>query len=185
MPIEDFKFNFKKYCAVQAMHFLLTKYNNVGIDCIKYRTLLNLLYLADKLNIRNYGFPVVGGKYVCTSWGIVAEQILKELKNLEEGQLFFEHIKFSFEHLSITGDLYYGDLCRASEKSLNKVFEDRGTHLGNPEWIHPEDKEYVEFDNSVLLRQCGYSDEDITLVKEEEEYQLYIDKFLSVKERYG
>ena len=45
MTIENFKFNFKKYCATQAIHYLLTKYRAIGLSSIDYRTLLNLLYL--------------------------------------------------------------------------------------------------------------------------------------------
>ena len=168
------EFVFDEQKAAQAAAYLLRRHG----EPMPYIKLIKLLYLADRRALIETGYPITGDRLVSMPKGPVLSQILDLItwESRDEGSEWRKHVSLPFNYLVMAiGPRDQGRLSDYDRSALDAVFDEFGrmdkwdvvdhTHT-LPEWVDP-DGSPRDIDPRVILRDAGYSDDEIAQVEDE------------------
>lgn len=181
----NFKFNERK--ATEAATVLLSLYNKR----MKYKKLIKLLYLADRLALDKYERPITNDRFVSMKQG----QVLSNIYNLIKGEITSEYWhKFirrnAWWWIALhTEKLKIEELSESEVEVLEEIFKDYGHFTGNqlgkithdlPEYVDPLGSSRTTPVEEVLKKGLGFNQEDINRIASEVETEDALDTiFLS------
>ena len=180
-------FSEKKAAEVAAYFLIRARNRKANITILK---LMKLMYLAERLSYKEYGFPIIGDALVSMPHGPVLSRTL-ELINVGSNDGAWDHLiaEKSDRYVALNGheDLRVNDLLELSESDielLGRVWDEFGswsaiklrdyTHgQGCPEWQDPDDSS-VPIQLETLLGVLGYSPDDVKKITSNAQRQAYI-----------
>lgn len=187
----QFNFNAEKTVQVAAMFLKLHR------GRMKYLGLLKLLYMADRLALKEINQPLTGDVYVSMKYGPVLSKVYDFIKDNKINGLeiwkkyisnknhfyLIEDIE-SYE-VSLLADPGNGELSEREEEIIRKVYKDCGsfdrfdladmTH-DFPEWQAPPPGRTLPINNIDILRNIGKTEEEIEYIKEVVEREAYFNR---------
>ena len=168
------EFVFDEQKAAQAAAYLLRRHGGP----MPYIKLIKLLYLADRRALIETGYPITGDRLVSMPKGPVLSEILSLItwESRDEDSEWRKHISLPSNYLVMAiGPQDEGKLSDYDRDLLDTVFDDFSkmdkwdlvdyTHR-LPEWVDPEGSSR-DIDPRVILRDAGYSDDEIAQVEDE------------------
>lgn len=168
------EFVFDEQKAAQAAAHLLRRHG----EPMPYIKLIKLLYLADRRSLVETGYPITGDRLVSMPKGPVLSRVLDLITWESRGQDsdWIRHISLPSNYLVMAiGPHDEGRLSDHDRQVLDAVFDEFGkmdrwdlidyTH-DLPEWVDPEGSSR-DIDPRVILREAGYSDDEIAEVEDE------------------
>ena len=168
------EFVFDEKRAAQAAAYLLRRHG----EPMPYITLMKLLYLVDRKALIETGYPITGGRLVSMPKGPVLSQVLDLItwESRDEQTPWRQRVSLPSNYLVMAigprDDETLGDYDRSA---LDAVFQEFG-HMDKwdlvdythtlPEWSDPKGSS-AAIDPRVILRDAGYSEDEIVDVEEE------------------
>lgn len=140
--------------ATQAAAYLL-KLGNA--DRMNYLKVLKLLYLADRLSIREKGYPVTGDDVYAMDYGPVLTRVYDFIRARPRlgADVWAESFRTDNYDLVLLSDPKIGDLSRHDIRILNKVFEEHhdvnGFDVSELTHDFPEWQQHYRRDTSTLI----------------------------------
>jgi len=188
-PIQ-FRFHLAK--TIEAAAVLLKLHNKP----MKYLGLLKMLYIADRIALKRIEQPITGDHYVSMDYGPVLSNVYDLIKKVsvdDDLSLWSKFICSNDKYnVSLRNDPGNGELCQEEEQILNKVYEKLG-HLNPfdvaqwthnfPEWQNPHGSA-IPILVEDILRHIGKTDEEIEQIRQEANWEAYLDEALHGANNY-
>ena len=165
---------------IQAVGYIMEKYNNV----LNYTKLIKLLYLSDRKSFAETGYSITGDSYVSMKNGPVLSTLYDLIKNKSSDipLQYYWNSKFTTDGYNIHRVCTFipkGELSASDMEIMDLI--DRQFHNTSYssmiDYVHdpkncPEWKDTlssIPLPKSEILKQIGFSNEDIQIILEEEE----------------
>lgn len=181
----QFQFHLEK--AVEAAAILLKLHGKP----MKYLGLLKMLYIADRIALERMDQPITGDHYVSMKYG----PVLSSVYDLIKGNPMDDALPLWSKFISTRPEYYVcllndpgnEELCEEEEKILHQVYQSLGdldpfsvaewTH-NLPEWQDPHGSA-IPIAVEDILRNVGKSDEEISEIQQEADWEVYLDGVLN------
>lgn len=198
---EKIIFNFNDKKTTQAAAFLLKLHGLNGRSAMSYLGLLKLLYISDRVSLKELGYPITGDSFVAMKYGPVLSHVYDYVKpnsGFESSEYWSKHIVTisaphnaqKFVYVTLINDPSDDELSVFEEEIMETVYQEFGDK--NPfdvaEWTHslPEWNDPQKVNQKVLpikvqdvLKFMGKSSEEIQRIKEIAERERYLDGVLN------
>lgn len=165
---------------MQTVGYVLRKYNGV----LNYTKLIKILYLADRKSMQETGYSITGDSYVSMKDGPVLSELYSLIKNRFNDRItqYYWNSKFQTDNYDIhllSPFISDGLLSKAETDSLDSIdsefhnnsYSQLIDYVHNPkncpEWKNTQSS--IPISESEILRNVGFSDEDIKILEEEKE----------------
>lgn len=173
---------------IQTSAYILSKYDGV----LNYTKLIKILYLADRKSLAETGYSITGDAYVSMKDGPVLSGLYSLIKNRysDKPTQYYWNSKFQtdgYDLHKIVSFVPVGELSDFETKTLDEV-DSRfhgSTYSQMIDFVHdskncPEWKQTfssMPLTEEEIMRNIGFSDEDIKAIQEEKEYYSKEDDF--------
>ena len=173
---------------IQVVAYILNKYNGR----LNYTKLIKILYLADRKSFAETGYSITGDSYVSMKDGPVLSGLYSLIKNnyFDKTVQYYWNSKFQTEDydlLKIVSFVSEGELSDFETTTLDQI--DSQFHSSSysqmidyvhdskncPEWKHTFSS--IPLSEEEIMKNIGFSDEDIKVIQEEKEFYKNEDKF--------
>ena len=173
---------------IQTSAYILSKYDGV----LNYTKLIKILYLADRKSLAETGYSITCDTYVSMKDGPVLSGLYSLIKNRysDKTTQYYWNSKFQTDNYDlhkIVSFVSKGELSDFETKTLDEVdsrFHD-STYSQMIDFVHdskncPEWKQTfssIPLPEEEIMKNIGFSDEDIKIFQEEKEYYSKEDDF--------
>ena len=173
---------------IQVVAYILNKYNGR----LNYTKLIKILYLADRKSFAETGYSITGDSYVSMKDGPVLSGLYSLIKNnyFDKTVQYYWNSKFQTEDydlLKIVSFVSEGELSDFETTTLDQI--DSQFHSSSysqmidyvhdskncPEWKYTFSS--IPLSEEEIMKNIGFSDEDIKVIQEEKEFYKNEDKF--------
>ncbi|MBN1959964.1 MAG: SocA family protein, partial [Deltaproteobacteria bacterium] len=177
------KFEFDERKATEAACLLLQRANNR----LPYLKLIKMLYLADRMSLKQYGEPITGDRYVAMKYGPVLSNVFDLIKEDIKGEFWSTKIKKDKFDSVLIADFSPKALCEADVEILTKCSDfcqqyDRWDLVDIvhklPEWQDPGETS-TPISVESILKVFNKSDEEIEEIRQEASDKLYFHQMLT------
>ncbi|NET09871.1 MAG: SocA family protein [Symploca sp. SIO2B6] len=184
----EIKFQFYPEKAVEAAAVLLRLHGKP----MKYLGLLKMLYIADRVALKQMDQPITGDSYVSMDYGPVPSNVYDLIKQKPTNgalELWSEFIGTtpSSKCVKLKKDPGVDELCEEEEEILKQVYCKFGNQdpfeVANwthqlPEWQNPHGSA-IPISIESVLHYIGKSDRDIQLIRQDALRESYLDGALN------
>lgn len=174
---------------IQTSAYILSKYGGV----LNYTKLIKILYLADRKSIAETGYSITGDTYVSMKDGPVLSGLYSLVKNRcsDKPTQYYWNSKFQtdgYDIYKIVPFVSMDELSDFETETLDKIDSmfHSSTYSQMIDFVHnskncPEWKQTfssIPLTEEEIMRNTGFSDEDIKVIQEEKEFYQKEDELL-------
>jgi hypothetical protein len=181
------QFQFHPQKAIEAAAVLLKLHGKP----MKYLGLLKMLYLADRIALKQMEQTITGDQYVSMDYGPVLSRVYDLIKGQPVDNVLPLWSKFisppNENHVCLLKDPGDEDLCEEEEEIIQQVYAAFGHidpfHVAEwthdlPEWKDPHGSA-IPISVEEILKNIGKSDEEIEEIRKEAIREAYLDEVLN------